>query len=343
MTAFLECAPHAAAVYRSPPPVKSPSRMCGIARAIPSLLPYPCTLPCTTTKGPPTDARLLRTPSPLTSTPTPTPTPAQRKQLTFVLQERNLDELTRIATSVSDPASPSYGQHLSLAELSALTRPAEHHIRLVRDFLQGTLQSTHKADADGGSGTGTGTGSPIAGGGGAEMNPIGTCSIEEAGHNGAVLVARCPIAAAEALLATAFLPVYHIATGLSHLRGGDAHLPASVRMAVQAIFGLHDLPLITPKRPGSSGGSSSGSSGGGSSGGSGGGGGGSGGVPDLARGNPGTRGVQFEPAKDPRCPGCIGVTPALFRDTYGVPFKSKHPSALGNKRAIASFLTQVRV
>ena len=320
MTAFLECAPHAAAVYRSPPPVKSPSRMCGIARANPC---YPA------------DSRT----SPLTTTDTHT-TPAQRKQLTFVLQERNLDELTRIATSVSDPASPSYGQHLSLAELSALTRPAEHHIRLVRDFLQGTLQSTHKADADGGSGTGTGTGSPIAGGGGAEMNPIGTCSIEEAGHNGAVLVARCPIAAAEALLATAFLPVYHIATGLSHLRGGDAHLPASVRMAVQAIFGLHDLPLITPKRRGSSGRSSSGSSGGGSSGGSGGGGGGSGGVPDLARG---TRGVQFEPAKDPRCPGCIGVTPALFRDTYGVPFKSKHPSALGNKRAIASFLDQVRV
>ena len=42
-------------------------------------------------------------------------------ELIFVVQQQNMGELTRILHDVSDPASPNYGQHMSVEQVSAMT------------------------------------------------------------------------------------------------------------------------------------------------------------------------------------------------------------------------------
>ena len=46
-------------------------------------------------------------------------------ELIFVLQQRNIDELTRILHDVSDPMSPNYGNHLSGEQVGAMTMNPE--------------------------------------------------------------------------------------------------------------------------------------------------------------------------------------------------------------------------
>ena len=42
-------------------------------------------------------------------------------ELMFVVQQQNMDKLTDILHDVSDPASPNYGQHMSVEQVSAMT------------------------------------------------------------------------------------------------------------------------------------------------------------------------------------------------------------------------------
>lgn len=56
--------------------------------------------------------------------------------LTIALKQRNLAQLKSIATAVSDPFSPSYGQHLSLEELRDLVAPTKTARQHVQTFFK---------------------------------------------------------------------------------------------------------------------------------------------------------------------------------------------------------------
>lgn len=60
----------------------------------------------------------------------------QPHEVVFVLEQRNMDELTRILHDVSDPSSPNYGKHMTRQEVRDLTLNMDSHDEIV-SYLQG--------------------------------------------------------------------------------------------------------------------------------------------------------------------------------------------------------------
>uniref|UniRef100_A0A8C5WE04 Peptidase S53 activation domain-containing protein n=1 Tax=Leptobrachium leishanense TaxID=445787 RepID=A0A8C5WE04_9ANUR len=56
--------------------------------------------------------------------------------LTFALRQQHVSKLEELVEQVSDPRSPLYGQHLSLAELSKLVQPSSETLIKVRTWLE---------------------------------------------------------------------------------------------------------------------------------------------------------------------------------------------------------------
>ena len=56
-------------------------------------------------------------------------------QVTLVVAEQGKEEIRRIATAVSDPSSPSYGEFLNAAEVMSLTAPTTEDMSAVTHWL----------------------------------------------------------------------------------------------------------------------------------------------------------------------------------------------------------------
>ena len=56
-------------------------------------------------------------------------------ELTFMVKQQNVDELEKTLLAVSDPASPSYGRHLSNAAVHELVKPRDASIEAVKSFI----------------------------------------------------------------------------------------------------------------------------------------------------------------------------------------------------------------
>ena len=56
-------------------------------------------------------------------------------KLFVAIKEQNGAEVEKIALAASDPTSDSYGNHLSVDELAALTAPAAADVQKVRGWL----------------------------------------------------------------------------------------------------------------------------------------------------------------------------------------------------------------
>ena len=136
-----------------------------------------------------------------------------RVRFSVAVRETNAAEVERIALAVSDPRSPSYGAHLSSAELRALTAPAAADVAAVKAWV---------AAAEG-------------------------CAVLASSSTDRLLAVDCGLDAARALLATSFRLLAEKGTGRTVVRARAYTLPASVEHSVAAVFGLHGLPL--PPRP----------------------------------------------------------------------------------------------
>ena len=63
---------------------------------------------------------------------TPRGTPIE---LVFAVKQQNLFTLEKKVLEISTPGSPHYGEHMSSAEVHALTAPLDEHVRAVHNFL----------------------------------------------------------------------------------------------------------------------------------------------------------------------------------------------------------------
>ncbi len=129
-------------------------------------------------------------------------------------KETGRDAVAEVALAVSDPASPRYGQHLSSAALDAMTAPDPADLRTIRAWLD------------------------------REAGPDARVEV----HRGRRVVVTLPRGDAERLLQTNFENLRNAHTGQTSVRAGDYRLPADVRAAASAVFGLHGLPLPPKKR-----------------------------------------------------------------------------------------------
>jgi tripeptidyl-peptidase-1 len=132
------------------------------------------------------------------------------------LQQSNLAELQNVASSVSDPKSPSYGKYLSLADLNTLTAPKASHVAAVENWLSASNVPFHRV--------------------------------------GELVEVSLTATSAAKMLTTSFHRVANDATGQSVVRADDYMLPAEVDDAVAAVYGMHGLPLPPRKPIGASGG-----------------------------------------------------------------------------------------
>merc|ERR1711907_413437 len=135
-----------------------------------------------------------------------------RVKFTIQLRERQMDQLRDIALAVSDPRSPTYGNHLSQADIDKLTSPSKSDVDAVRAWL----------------------------------NQEGV-SVVSVWKNRSFLV-EASVAGAEQLLSTSFRRLRNTKTGQTAIRASSYTIPALVSGSVSAIFGLHGLPL-PPKSP----------------------------------------------------------------------------------------------
>ena len=126
-------------------------------------------------------------------------------KISFAIKEQGIDEIKRVALAVSDPTSATYGQHLSVAEIDAITRP------LAADLMAVT----------------------------AWLGKDRTTTVEKA----RTVSLTCTVAEAEELLQTSFRTVHNPRTGQSALRAGAVHVPEDVRAAIAAVYGIWGLPL----------------------------------------------------------------------------------------------------
>ena len=118
-------------------------------------------------------------------------------------------ELERIALRVSDPDSAEYGQHLTGAAIAELTSPAPGSVAAVEAWLSGAEDVRFRRANE---------------------------YVEVEG----------PVASLEQLLETQFHYAINPRQNQERVRAGTFRLPAAVEGAVEAVFGLHGLPL--PKR-----------------------------------------------------------------------------------------------
>jgi tripeptidyl-peptidase-1 len=114
--------------------------------------------------------------------------------------------------AVSDPESPLYGQHLSASETRRAAAASPEALQAVNAFF-GAAASVSETHAD-----------------------------------GSTLGFSLPASAAETLLGTEIHHVSHAASGERALRAVRPYsLPSTVAASVEAIFGLHGLPLTDAK------------------------------------------------------------------------------------------------
>jgi subtilase family serine protease len=115
---------------------------------------------------------------------------SQPVKVTLVVNEQGAEEVRRIAHAVSDPASPSYGEFLTTADLMALTAPRTEDMAAVTGWL--------------------------------EANGVGY----QTRHSN--VIASMAVSTAAKMFATTFHVAENAATGQSLVRAADYALPAEV-------------------------------------------------------------------------------------------------------------------
>ena len=124
----------------------------------------------------------------------------------LALRQPNLDAIRRTALRVSDPRSADYGEHLTRAQIYALTAPAAVDVAVVEGWLgraRGVaFERTHE-----------------------------------------LVRVRGSVNALEDLLDTQFYHVSNVRHNQHLVRAGSYTLPGPVDNVVDAVFGLHGLPL----------------------------------------------------------------------------------------------------
>ena len=135
-------------------------------------------------------------------------------EFAVAVRERNQAAIRRIALAVSDPRNSAYGQHLTAAEVKALTAPASADSAAVGRWIQS----------------------------------VSGCATITARTTDRLLWVRCTIAAASRLLSTSFRRLVNLDTQQQAVLAGRYTLPEPIKAAVAAIFGLHSLPLPLKRR-----------------------------------------------------------------------------------------------
>ena len=125
---------------------------------------------------------------------------------TIVVREQGVEEIKRIASAVSDPESSTYGQFISQAKLDEITAPLPHDMSAVTGWLETNGLSYHQYGVS---------------------NLIVTTTTGKAGK----------------ALSTTFHAVSNKNTQQLLVRAESYELPTEVHASVDAIFGLHGLPL----------------------------------------------------------------------------------------------------
>ena len=135
----------------------------------------------------------------------------QTVPITLAVRERNLDELRTVAHEVSDPRHERYGKFLSTAQIDALIAPSPADVVRVTDWL-------------------------------------GSNNITFDMIRGRIISCRVTAKQAELPFATSFRVLVNPTTQQSVLRAKDYSLPSDADASLDAIFGLHGLPL-PPRNP----------------------------------------------------------------------------------------------
>lgn len=120
-----------------------------------------------------------------------------------------MEALAQFVSEVSDPANPKYGQYMTNDEVNAFTAPLASDMAAIRSWL----------------------------------NPI--CRTLEVDTQQGTFACETDVATASLSLATTFTNVVHVHSGKTIVRAGDYSVPEDVNDAIDAIFGLHGLPLPT--------------------------------------------------------------------------------------------------
>jgi tripeptidyl-peptidase-1 len=128
---------------------------------------------------------------------------------TLAVKQQNIKRLKHIALDVSNPASKNFGKFLTNAEIEEITRPTAESMAAVTDWLD-TQACCYTIEAS---------------------NVIVETSVEKA----------------ELMLRTRFQSLINRRFKQSVVRAGNYILPDQVHSNIDAVFGLHGLPL-PPKR-----------------------------------------------------------------------------------------------
>merc|ERR1712151_401762 len=123
-------------------------------------------------------------------------------------KQSNLAELYKIASEVSDPQHPSYGQYLSNAKISELTAPSAADVAAVETWLSESNIPFNRV--------------------------------------GELVEVSLTASSAAALLKTTFHHAASEATGQSVVRANDYSLPAQVEDAVAAVYGKPAMGYLNP-------------------------------------------------------------------------------------------------
>lgn len=134
-------------------------------------------------------------------------------ELTFAVRQRGLAELHETLMRVSSPSSPDYGQHLSNAEVNAMTAPAPDHVEAVFAFLR-----QH------------------------DLEP------RSATPNNDMIVVTVTVETAERLLSTSYVQLAHEKSGVVMSRAPSGYsLPAEVAAVVDFVAPTVHIPGV--RRP----------------------------------------------------------------------------------------------
>ena len=130
----------------------------------------------------------------------------QEVTISFSVKEQGGDEIRRVATEVSDPTSPKYGQYLTQRQIDEIVAPKSEDVQAVTSWL-------------------------AANGVGYQRKGVST------------IEARTTVGKAGELLQTNFHVARHDADNYAVVQAGDYVLPSAIHNAVAAVFGLHGLPI----------------------------------------------------------------------------------------------------
>ena len=128
-------------------------------------------------------------------------------KFTIILKDNavGISKLKQIALDVSDPTSPSYGKHLSIAEINALTAPPIKNINTITTWLK--------------------------------RNNIEDINVQNSGTTRINFQAKSNVAAK--LFSTTFSNLIHPDYTDSITRAGSYEIPEDIESITQSFFGLH--------------------------------------------------------------------------------------------------------